>query len=230
MGLASVTSTGGNPGHRLFWNNLGQSLHLSAINSTNPVFIGDYSQKGPVRLSMDFKVDLMPFSETLVVSLTDVDTFNGAPAASVWKIVGGLSAGMPWTRFTTTVPNVDSPVLPAGWQGAGAGVGLPPGRTWANVLQGVDYIRFTTLVPGQSSSFNNYIASIDNAAIEPLHPPCAADLNLSGTVDGTDLGILLGAWGSTGLTPPDLSGDEIVDALDLDILLSGWGKCPTGTR
>jgi hypothetical protein len=47
------------------------------------------------------------------------------------------------------------------------------------------------------------------------------DLNGDGTVDGQDLGILLGFWSGTG--PADLNGDGTVDGQDLGILLGSWG-------
>ena len=54
--------------------------------------------------------------------------------------------------------------------------------------------------------------------------PCPGDLDGSGAVDGTDLGILLGAWGSAGT--PDLDGDGTIDGTDLGLLLGSWGACP----
>ncbi|MCA9285809.1 MAG: CHRD domain-containing protein [Phycisphaerales bacterium] len=54
-------------------------------------------------------------------------------------------------------------------------------------------------------------------------PVCIGDLNDDGVVDGSDLGILLGSWG----TPDnDLNGDGDVDGSDLGILLGAWGPCP----
>jgi len=50
----------------------------------------------------------------------------------------------------------------------------------------------------------------------------SADLNGDGVVDGADLGLLLGAWGSSG-GPADLNGDGVVDGADLGVLLGGWG-------
>jgi hypothetical protein len=47
------------------------------------------------------------------------------------------------------------------------------------------------------------------------------DLNGDGVVDGADLTILLGAWGSSG--PGDLNGDGLVDGADLALLLGLWG-------
>ena len=48
------------------------------------------------------------------------------------------------------------------------------------------------------------------------------DLNDDGATDGTDLGILLGAWGGSG--PADLNADGVVNADDLGALLGGWGS------
>ncbi|HMN97616.1 MAG TPA: thrombospondin type 3 repeat-containing protein [Phycisphaerales bacterium] len=51
-----------------------------------------------------------------------------------------------------------------------------------------------------------------------------ADLNGDCVIDGADLGVLLGGWGSSG--SGDLNGDGTVDGADLGILLSAWGKEP----
>ncbi len=52
---------------------------------------------------------------------------------------------------------------------------------------------------------------------------CVADLNGDGSVDGVDLGVMLGNWGPGGET--DLNQDGAVDGVDLGILLGGWGAC-----
>ena len=51
------------------------------------------------------------------------------------------------------------------------------------------------------------------------------DLNGDGTVDGADLGLLLGAWGPCpgSPCPADLNGDGTVDGADLGLLLGAWG-------
>lgn len=53
----------------------------------------------------------------------------------------------------------------------------------------------------------------------PLPP--SPDLNGDGMVDGADLGILLGAWG-TGDGDADLNQDGVVDGADLGMLLGAW--------
>ncbi|MFO0873330.1 MAG: hypothetical protein U0575_05090 [Phycisphaerales bacterium] len=53
----------------------------------------------------------------------------------------------------------------------------------------------------------------------------AGDLNKDCTIDGADLGLLLGAWGATD-SVADLNQDGVVDGGDLGTLLAGWGPCP----
>ncbi|HMN97461.1 MAG TPA: hypothetical protein PKC90_13385, partial [Phycisphaerales bacterium] len=53
---------------------------------------------------------------------------------------------------------------------------------------------------------------------------CPADLNDDGIVDGADLGILLGNWGTMGVGDIDMDGD--IDGADLGLLLGGFGFCP----
>lgn len=51
---------------------------------------------------------------------------------------------------------------------------------------------------------------------------CPADLTLDGSVNGADLGLLLGGWGTaTG----DVDDDGDTDGADLGLLLGSWGSC-----
>jgi hypothetical protein len=178
-GWDTTTATGGNPGARLWWADFVDNFTMAARTSTHPAFVGDYTLKGPVTLGIDWQVSYIrffgsPVPRELVVILYDDDTFAGAPAGAVWKSLGVLDGnGMPWTAFETSVPDVHSAKLPPGWRGAGAEDPktfepiLPPGRTWTNVLQGIDRIEFTTGVPGFFYGFTNFDLSIDNVRIEP---------------------------------------------------------------
>jgi hypothetical protein len=53
--------------------------------------------------------------------------------------------------------------------------------------------------------------------------PCPADLDASGSVDASDLAVMLGAWGNAG--PADLDGSGAVDGGDLAVMLGAWGPC-----
>lgn len=54
----------------------------------------------------------------------------------------------------------------------------------------------------------------DGCALDP------ADLNGDGVVNGADMGLLLGAWGTSG--PGDLDGDGTVNGSDLGLMLGAW--------
>jgi subtilisin family serine protease len=49
-----------------------------------------------------------------------------------------------------------------------------------------------------------------------------ADLNLDGRVNGADLGMLLGMWGTTNPPYGDLNGDGVINGADLGNLLGSW--------
>jgi hypothetical protein len=56
---------------------------------------------------------------------------------------------------------------------------------------------------------------------------CPGDLNGDGTVNGADLGCVLGDWGPAACTQSDLNRDGTVNGADLGLLLGYWGPCPT---
>jgi len=59
---------------------------------------------------------------------------------------------------------------------------------------------------------------------ETVCTACPADISGDGSVDGIDLGMLLGAWGSAA-PASDLDGNGSVDGVDLGMLLAAWGAC-----
>ena len=56
--------------------------------------------------------------------------------------------------------------------------------------------------------------------LEPETNP--ADFNGDGEVNGSDLGFLLGEWGSNPDSPADLNGDGLVDGGDIGMFLAFW--------
>lgn len=64
------------------------------------------------------------------------------------------------------------------------------------------------------------------ALLRPLLFECTGDLDHTGFVDGTDLALLLGAWGDGPIcsTGPDLDLSGTIGAADLAILLGAWGS------
>jgi hypothetical protein len=59
-----------------------------------------------------------------------------------------------------------------------------------------------------------------------LTNPCSGDLDLSGGVDGADLGVLLSSWGPAPAgASTDVNHDGVVDGADLGAMLANWGGC-----
>jgi len=75
--------------------------------------------------------------------------------------------------------------------------------------------------PLPSRFINKVLGTVGSAA-----PPCPADLNHDGKVNGADLGLMLGSWGLCSGCPADLNGDGRVNGADLGLLLGAWGNCP----
>ncbi|TVQ54092.1 MAG: hypothetical protein EA377_06365 [Phycisphaerales bacterium] len=63
--------------------------------------------------------------------------------------------------------------------------------------------------------------------LDPKTPTtCTGDITGSGTVEVTDLLMLLDAWGPCDDCDEDLNGDGIVNVFDMLMLLENWGTCP----
>jgi hypothetical protein len=76
-------------------------------------------------------------------------------------------------------------------------------------------LKFTDrLIINQSGASFRWVSAIKR---------CDSDLDCSGAINGADLGVLLGNWGSAGAG--DLNDDGTVDGADLGLLLSDWGGC-----
>ncbi|MED5506496.1 MAG: GC-type dockerin domain-anchored protein, partial [Planctomycetota bacterium] len=65
-----------------------------------------------------------------------------------------------------------------------------------------------------------------NGSVEAFGPGlgCVSDLDGSGTVDGSDLAMVLSAWDRANTTA-DQNGDGVVNGVDLSYLLTNWGAC-----
>ncbi|MDZ4753659.1 MAG: hypothetical protein SGJ11_04095 [Phycisphaerae bacterium] len=98
---------------------------------------------------------------------------------------------------------------------------------------------FTGLPSGDRCDITRSRSNFDPETSEPFAPNmdpseilvsighglCDTDLDGSDSVDGADLAILLGSWG-TNATLADIDHNGVIDAADLAALLGAWGACP----
>jgi hypothetical protein len=112
---------------------------------------------------------------------------------------------------------------------AGLGVFASGNVVSASAVDNVEHLHLRGLAPGSyvlsvtrddSTSFISGTGTVSWIIDAPELR--TGDLNGDGTVDGIDLGILLGNWAASG-GPADLDGNGTVDGADLGILLGNWG-------
>lgn len=93
---------------------------------------------------------------------------------------------------------------------------------WSADCNGDGIVDYGQILSGQLSDANsNGVPDTCEA------PPCPADVNGNGQVNGVDLAAVLGAWGTNGQGEgdADINNDGIVNGQDLAFVLGSWGPC-----
>jgi hypothetical protein len=153
-----------------------------------------------MRLSLD---GLMPGRYRVITYTWDYPTDSFGVAVNIHDLpTAALVTGGPWTGALTYGVTHRTHVVDSDGTMLVQLVGAGPGSFFNGscVINAMQLVRFDDAIA------------------------CPADLDDSGEVDGADLGLLLGAWGSSGAADIDGSGE--VDGADLGLLLGAWGFCP----
>ena len=140
---------------------------------------------------------------------------DGSKVLTFYGMMGGSGSYL-WSTergyvSLATIAQEADVVIPEGWT-----LNLPLGMSEDALT-----IVGTASGPGGTSPF-----ILD---LRPTQPPCIADINNDGSVNGNDLAIMLSGWGDCvfgGQCDADLNSDGLVNGNDLTTLLSGWGICP----
>jgi hypothetical protein len=151
---------------------------MSWSNTTNPAFTGNFGTVPSMTISIDVLANSITYlgsevTRQLVIEMRDYDNpYKDMPYTSVWYSLGAIGAGMGWRHLSVTIDDTGSAVLPGGWGGYGIddtetdGVpGLPPGRSFADVLASVDELVFSTYVPGYFYGYASYDIAVDNMSL-----------------------------------------------------------------
>ncbi len=149
---------------------------------------------------------------------------NGGTTTATYCVVQGTYAGTGNTAADPLFVNAPGGDLrlqsTSAAIDAGSNALVPAGTTtdFAGLPRFVD-------LPSVADTGSGSAPLVDRGAHETVvpPPPCPADLTGDGTVDGADLGTLLGQFNSTGSA--DLNNDGTVDGADLGMLLGEWGSC-----
>lgn len=145
-----------------------------------------------------------------------------APGQSIYTTDRTGNAGYSSTNWVTIDGTSFSSPYAAGV--AALLISIKPNITPAEI----EFVMSSTSTDMQSTGYDIFtgwgMINAEKALKAILPPPCPSDINNDSVVDGVDLGILLGNWGTSNPTT-DLNDDNFVDGLDLGILLGGWGNC-----
>jgi hypothetical protein len=98
---------------------------------------------------------------------------------------------------------------------------------WSDDCNSDGLVDYGQLLQGELLDLNfNYVPDCCEGKV--LCDPCPGDVTDGGTIDATDLSIVLAAWGTDGLGEFDADADNsgFVDGGDLALVLSAWGPCP----
>lgn len=154
-------------------------VHWATV--TNQAFLGNYGASHSLTLGIDVLVNSIMYlggevNRNMVVELRDYDNaYGGMPYTSVWYNLGVIGAAQGgWQHLSVTIGDTSASALPAGWGGYGNTIdepSLPPGRTFADVLSGIDEISFTTFVPGYFYGYAAYDVAVDNISISTSAVP-----------------------------------------------------------
>ena len=200
----TINADGGNPGAYLNIqpndcdNNWFYRGRFKVYNDNNPAFIGDYTAKGPVRLSVDVNINffdfhgwwLVPVEEytELIVEFIDHDNPYTDPVTGYfWPWTSVIWIGETFNSrddgYKTFNIDIEDPLaaeVPEGWTGFGGPEDpntympqLPPGVTFADVMAGVDEVQLHTYKPGYFYSLKRlYDIDFDNITIKELPHEC----------------------------------------------------------
>jgi len=145
---------------------------------------------------VELPVPIFNFGFDANQALLDVDATNLAPGAAMFSIITGTAFGIGSTAAT----------LQFGFDTTGVAPGV---STRSATITCTDED-----IPGEDVSFLTLTLSVTVGSGIP------GDLNGDGIVNGADLAILLGQWGTSGSA--DLNGNGVVDGADIAILLGSW--------
>jgi hypothetical protein len=174
--------------------------------------------------------------------ISAISTKPGAPLVAViarntssGQRVLRTTDGATWTSLTGTLPTgVTSKALAVDWDrgvptifvGSGAGVyaSFDSGASWIKSGPDLPNVNIGQLEINRARRTIAAGTYGRGAWRSVLAKP--ADLDISGSIDGSDLALLLGAWGACSVPfncPADINADGVVDGADLGAVLNSWG-------
>jgi hypothetical protein len=175
---------------------------------------------------------------TLVIDVPDdIDTPFYNPSFFVHPVIRDWNESSTWNSLSGGL-TVGPDLAPA--VGTFLGDSVPNGdsmrrinvtatvQAWANGVPNFGFAILPEIISGNDDGIEIRSSENGNMILRPrlevtyvVVPTGGPDLDGNGSVGGSDLAVLLGAWGGTGSA--DLDGNGVVDGADLAQLLGSWG-------
>ena len=210
--------------HRIITSNevIGQLNPANAIAGASAPAVGwDLEVYSSTGFQRHYRLDVAARSDASILV-----TWNRSPTSASLTSTSTAAPGVANLRLELKRISAGAATSITG--DAGASVFESGNVVSASAVDNVEHLWVRGLAPGSyllSVTREDALSSVSNQAVVSWildeAPGIPGDLNSDGSVDGQDLGILLGAWGGRG--PADLNGDLVVDGIDLGILLGSWG-------
>jgi hypothetical protein len=211
--------------HRITTSNevIGQLNPANAVTGTAHPLVGwDYEVYSSPAFQRHYRIDLARRADASILVTWNRSPTSASLPASVTAAPGVANLRLELKRIVAGVATAITGDAAAGVYDAGNALS-------ASAVDNVEHLYLRGLAAGSyllSVTREDALSSVSNAAavswIFDEEPATTGDLNGDGSVDGIDLGILLGSWGGPA-GPADLNGDGSVDGVDLGILLGNWG-------
>ena len=183
---------------------------------------------------------------TTITATTPAVSTPGAVAVAVTIGTQTTSKSAGFTYNDTTVPTKPGTPTVSSNQADTVSISWPASTdSGGSGLAGYRVYRNGTLLNANLATSNNYtdstvqanttynytVAAVDAAGNASAQSSAVSvttrykgDIDSNGTVNLTDLSILLSNWNKSGTLSSDLDGNGVVNLTDLSMLLSNWGK------
>lgn len=208
-----------------------------AVVGTHPIEQGDISIRG--RATVDGHGSLWTIDHSLYVGTVASGEMTLSRGGRV-EVGDDMVLGGIWNSASKLTIELDSndnyQSLPAIFAGGSVQARLaevtlidgyvPTSGDGFRIVESGSSASMTFNLPPLGASLNWMIVSDNGLGLQVVDQADVGDLNNDGSIDISDLLMLLSAWGSCpndGTCLGDLNGDGVVDVSDLLILLANWG-------
>ena len=173
----------------------------------------------------DCDLQLITFKDVLVPGMSGIGQVEFDPPLCLETETQNIVVTMELASLFDGVTGVP-PASGYGLRAAGAAVAGQSSNTYLKLSCANPSGAYQTAESAGASFTAQWIVNVNGTSTSCPSSSCTGDMNADNVVNGADLGLLLGAWGSCAGCIQDINQDGVVNGADLGLLLGAWGPCP----